>query len=84
MKRQRLRSPQGAGYHPAYTTGGFPYTKGFRFRSDVVYLKRVPGGILMIPEEERFEAMRDSLSEFTGDFMAGREQGIMENRAGLE
>jgi len=38
----------------------------------------------MIPKEERFEAMRDSLSEFTGDFMAGREQGIMENRAGLE
>lgn len=58
--------------------------KDFRFRSNVVYLKRVPGGILMIPREERFEAMRDALSEFTEDFMSVRKQGVMENRAGLE
>jgi len=58
--------------------------KGFRFRSDVVYLKKVPGGVLMIAKEQRFEAMRDSLSEFTGDFMKERDQGKLEKRADLE
>lgn len=58
--------------------------KGFRFRSDVVYLKKVPGGVLMIAKEQRFEAMRDSLSEFTGDFLAERKQGTLESRTGLE
>ena len=28
--------------------------KGFRFRSDVVYLKKVSGGVLMIAKEQRF------------------------------
>ncbi len=58
--------------------------KGFRFQSDTVYLKKVPGGILMIAKEQRFEAMRNSLSEFTGDFLTERKQGALENRAGLE
>jgi len=58
--------------------------KGFRFRSDVVYLKKVSGGVLMIAKEQRFEAMRDSLSEFTGDFMQERDQGKLEKRAALE
>jgi len=58
--------------------------KGFRFRCDAVYLKKVPGGVLMIPKERRFDAMRDSLSEFTGDFMRERNQGNLEKRAGLE
>ena len=58
--------------------------KDFRFGCGVVYLKRVPGGVLMVPKEQRFEAMRDSLSEFTGDFMEKRNQGVLEKRAGLE
>jgi len=58
--------------------------KDFRFRGNVVYLKKVPGGILIVPKEQRFEAMRDSLSEFTGDFMEERNQGALERRAGLE
>lgn len=58
--------------------------KGFRFRSGVVYLKRVPGGVLIIPKEQRFESMRDSLSEFTGDFLAERKQGVLELRTDLE
>lgn len=58
--------------------------KDFRFTSGVVYLKKVPGGILMVPKEQRFEAMRESLSEFTGDFLEERSQGKMEKRAGLE
>ena len=58
--------------------------KSFRFGCDVVYLKKVPGGVLMVPKERRFEDMRDSLSEFTRDFMFDREQGVMEKRAGLE
>jgi len=58
--------------------------KDFRFGCDVVYLKKVPGGVLMVPKERRFEAMRESLSEFTGDFMEERSQGKLEKRAGLE
>jgi antitoxin VapB len=58
--------------------------KDFRFGCDVVYLKKVAGGILMVPKEGRFEAMRGSLSEFTGDFMEERDQGVQEKRAGLE
>jgi antitoxin VapB len=57
--------------------------KGFRFQCDVVYLKKVPGGVLMVPKERRFEAMRDSLSEFTEDFMEERNQGELEKRAGF-
>jgi len=58
--------------------------KGFRFQSNVVYLKKVSEGLLLIPKEGRFQAMRDSLSEFTGDFMIGRDQGMMEGRSGFE
>jgi antitoxin VapB len=58
--------------------------KDFRFRCDVVYLKKVSGGVLMVPKERRFEAMRNSLSEFTGDFMEERSQGALEKRPGLE
>jgi antitoxin VapB len=58
--------------------------KDFRFGCDVVYLKKVPGGVLMVPKERRFEAMRDSLSDFTGDFMEERNQGALEKRAELE
>lgn len=58
--------------------------KGFRFQSDIVYLKKVSGGLLLITKDQRFEAMRDSLTEFTEDFLAERKQGILESRASLE
>jgi antitoxin VapB len=57
--------------------------KDFRFGCDVVYLKKVPGGVLMVPKERRFEAMRDSLSDFTGNFMEERNQGALEKLAEL-
>jgi len=58
--------------------------KEFRFGCDVVYLKKVSGGVLIVPKEKRFEAMRESLSEFTQDFLVERNQGVMEQRAGWE
>jgi antitoxin VapB len=57
--------------------------KDYRFDTEVVYLKRVSGGLLLLSKDERFNAMREALGEFTDDFMAGREQGKPEIRKGF-
>jgi antitoxin VapB len=54
--------------------------KDFRFATGTVLLKRVPEGLLLMPKDGRFQAMREALGEFTEDFMAVREQGDPEPR----
>lgn len=54
--------------------------KEFRMNCKVVDIKRVEGGLLILPKESRFESMKSALTEFTDDFMSTREQGGFEDR----
>lgn len=48
--------------------------KAFRFEGDQVYLKRVGNGVLLLPFEDRWQLLWDSLDGFTDDFMRERNQ----------
>jgi antitoxin VapB len=48
--------------------------KAFRFEGDQVYLKRVGNGVLLLPFEDRWQLLWDSLDGFTDDFMLERNQ----------
>lgn len=54
--------------------------KEFRMNCRVVDIKRVEGGLLILPKESRFDSMKSALNEFTDDFMSSREQGCFEDR----
>jgi len=49
--------------------------KAFRFEGDQVYIKKVGNAVLLIPYDDPWQLMLDSLGEFEGDlFPNGREQ----------
>ena len=49
--------------------------KAFRFEGDQVYIKRVGNAVLLMPYDDPWQLMWDSLDEFEGDlFPSGREQ----------
>ena len=59
--------------------------KEFRFSGEQVYIKKVSGGVLLLPHEESWQVMFDALDEFSDDiFENGRQQPDQQNRAELE
>jgi antitoxin VapB len=54
--------------------------KEYRFQGSKVYVKRMGNAIVLIPETDSWQAMIDSLSLFSNDFMAERIQPIVEER----
>jgi len=54
--------------------------KEFRMDTKVVSIKRVENGLLILPKEGRFDAMRAALDDFTDDFLENRDQGCFETR----
>ncbi len=54
--------------------------KEFRMNTKVVGIKRVAGGLMLLPTDGHFDSMRSALNEFTDDFMADRNQGSLEKR----
>ncbi|HBE48363.1 MAG TPA: AbrB/MazE/SpoVT family DNA-binding domain-containing protein [Cyanobacteria bacterium UBA11369] len=58
--------------------------KEFQIQGSEVYIKKIGGVIVLIPKENPWQALFDSLNLFSEDFMETREQPILEIREGLE
>lgn len=48
--------------------------KEFRFDGDEVLIKKAGNAVVLLPKKKSWDSLLDSLSQFTGDFMAEREQ----------
>jgi antitoxin VapB len=54
--------------------------KEYRFGSDRVYIKRVGDAVILLPYQTPWKTLLDSLSLFSDDFMAEREQPPVQGR----
>lgn len=54
--------------------------KEFRLEGDEVYIKRVGRTIILIPKDNPWESLINSLDKFSDDFMAERKQPPVEDR----
>jgi antitoxin VapB len=54
--------------------------KEFRFREDHVYVKKSGNVVLLIPARDSWDSLAESLSKFTDDFLADREQPPVQKR----
>jgi antitoxin VapB len=54
--------------------------KNYRFRGSKVYIKRMGNAIILIPEDDSWQSMIESLSLFSDDFMTERTQPAVEER----
>ncbi|GAB4411294.1 MAG: AbrB/MazE/SpoVT family DNA-binding domain-containing protein [Anaerolineales bacterium] len=57
--------------------------KAYRFAGTKVYIKRIGNAVVLIPEEDSWQALLDSLALFSDDFMAERAQPATQQREGL-
>ena len=48
--------------------------KEFRFDGEEVLIKRAGNAVVLLPKKKSWEALVDSLSQFSSDFMAERQQ----------
>lgn len=48
--------------------------KEFRFDSDEVFISRLGSAVILIPKEDSWDFLFDTLDGFTDDFMNSREQ----------
>ena len=54
--------------------------KEFRFRGDRVYIKKMGDAVVLLPVRRSWKSFIESLSMFTDDFMADREQPPRQSR----
>ncbi len=57
--------------------------KEYRFDGDRVFIKRVGNSVVLIPYQEPWQALFESLEQFSDDFMEGREQPARQEREHL-
>lgn len=57
--------------------------KAYRFEGKKVYLKRVGNALLLIPEEDAWNSLIESVYQFSDDFMVEREQPEQQEREDL-
>ncbi|HEY4367158.1 MAG TPA: type II toxin-antitoxin system VapB family antitoxin [Steroidobacteraceae bacterium] len=48
--------------------------KEFRFEGDEVLIKKSGNAVVLLPKKKSWDTLVDSLAQFTGDFMADRDQ----------
>lgn len=48
--------------------------KEFRFEGDEVLIKRAGNAVVLLPKKKSWDALVDSLGQFTNDFMEDRDQ----------
>ncbi|MFP4348455.1 MAG: type II toxin-antitoxin system antitoxin VapB [Thermodesulfobacteriota bacterium] len=58
--------------------------KEYRFDSDDVYIKKIGKLVVLIPKEDPWASLKESLDQFTDDFMETRDQPETENREAFE
>jgi len=54
--------------------------KEFRFDGDRVFIKRVGNSVILIPYQEPWQSLFDSLDHFSDDYMEDREQPAQQER----
>lgn len=54
--------------------------KEFRFEGTEVFIKRVGRAVLLIPHEESWQTLFESLALFSDDFMESREEPAIQDR----
>jgi antitoxin VapB len=57
--------------------------KEFRFEGDKVYIKKTGNAVILIPYQESWQSLFDSLEKFSADFMEHREQPEQQSRESL-
>ena len=57
--------------------------KEFRFEGTQVFIKRVGNAVLLLPEQDSWQVLFDSLGLFSDDFMEAREQPDQQEREDL-
>lgn len=57
--------------------------KDFRFSGEDVYIKKVGKMVLLIPKDDPWSSLINSLDQFTDDFMESREQPNQTQRENL-
>lgn len=58
--------------------------KEFQLQGSEVYIKKIGSVIVLISQENPWQALFDSLSLFSEDFMESREQPVLETREAFE
>ena len=57
--------------------------KEFRFDGDRVFVKRVGNAVVLVPYQEPWQSLFDSLDRFSDDYMKDREQPAVQEREHL-
>ncbi|MDZ7583097.1 MAG: type II toxin-antitoxin system VapB family antitoxin [Deltaproteobacteria bacterium] len=57
--------------------------KDFRFSGEDVYIKKVGKMVILIPKDDPWSSLIDSLDQFTDDFMESRKQPNQTQRENL-
>ena len=57
--------------------------KEYRFQGNMVYLKQVGNAVVLIPEQDSWQTLIESLAQFSDDFMIERQQPPTQEREGM-
>lgn len=57
--------------------------KEFKFQGTEVYIKRIGRNVMLIPKDDPWGSLIDSLDDFSDDFMAERNQPGLDKREAL-
>jgi antitoxin VapB len=57
--------------------------KEFQFRGSEVYVRKIGRNVLLIPKDNPWDSLMNSLDKFSHDFMAERDQPNIEEREPL-
>ena len=52
--------------------------KEFKFQGTEVYIKRIGRNVVLIPKDDPWESLISSLDNFSDDFLADREQPVLD------
>ena len=57
--------------------------KEYRFQGSKVYVKQVGNAVVLIPEQDSWQTLIDSLAQFSDDFMLDSQQPPTQARDGI-
>ncbi len=57
--------------------------KEFRFAGDTVYIKKLGNAVVLIPRQDAWRSLLDSLDMFSDDFMEERQQPAAQTRESM-
>jgi len=57
--------------------------KEYRFKDSEVFVKKIDDIVLLIPKDSAWETLKSSVKNFSEDFLADRNQPVMQKRDDL-